>query len=215
MPTLVHPMASHSKKPGFGQLHGVGFSLGIVLIFGLTACGRPQDQSAVSSTSATGAAPAGAAVDVCSLVAPDAVTAVIGQPIVVSRPGVDSCKYETEDPMASSVEVLVKRQNAGEEMAVARKASGILADVGEEMGRSKGAKGDVGATLQQGATSAGIGQEAFFDSNQSLHVLDRNAYFTISPPMMRSRMGPGNPMLSEQERRGMAKALAQKVAAAL
>lgn len=90
-----------------------------------------------------------------------------------------------------------------------------MSEVGEKMDGSQGAKGDVGATLQQGATSAGVGKEAFFDSNQLLHVLDKNAYFTVAPPMMRSRMGPGNPMLSDQERRDMATAIAQKVAAAL
>ena len=212
MPSSEPSKSARAEKRRVGGFHSAH---GLVLAFALSACGPPHDQSAKSSKGPTGAAPAGAAVDVCSLIAPDAVAAVIGQPIVVSRPGVDSCKYETEDAMASSVEVLVKRKDAVEEMAIARKASGVLSEVGQKMDGSEGAKGDVGATLQRGATSARVGKEAFFDSNQLLHVLDENAYFTVAPPMMRSRMGPGNPMLSDQERRDMATAIAQKVAAAL
>jgi hypothetical protein len=62
---------------------------------------------------------------------------------------------------------------------------------------------------------SGIGDEAFFGANQQLFVLKNNVYFTVLPPMMRPRTGSKNPLLKAEEKREMAKVIAQKVVAKL
>jgi hypothetical protein len=77
--------------------------------------------------------------------------------------------------------------------------------------------GGAGELLSEEDSSAvsGIGDEAFFGANQQLFVLKNNIYFTVRPPIMRSRTGSMNPMLKSEEKRAMAKLIAQKIAAKL
>ena len=191
---------------------------GAAALLGLLALGAASCQQKAETDGSTApdtAAPAGMArvVDVCTLVPKEAVAAAIAQPIANVAPGQDSCKYETDDAMASSVEIVVKRQGAAEEMDTARKATGILSDMGAGMASSEGAKGDVGGMLQNSGAVSGVGEQAFFDSTQTLHVLNKGTYVAVTPPMMKSRMSAGNPLLSTEERRAMATAIAQKVLA--
>ena len=118
--------------------------------------------------------------------------------------------------MVSSVEIEVKQTGAADEMQTARDAAGVLGNMGADMKDAKGVEGDLGELLSETSSSvSGIGDEAFFGANQQLHVLKNNVYFAVSPPTMRSRMGSGNPMLSAEEKREMARAIAQKVVAKL
>ncbi len=155
------------------------------------------------------------ALDVCSLVTREDVAATIDEAIVQVEAKGDTCSYQTEDAMASSVEIEVKQTGGKDEMQTAREAAGFLGKIGADMKGAKGAKGDLGTMLDDASSVSGIGDEAFFGANQQLHVLKNNVYFTVSPPMMRSRMGSGNPMLTAEEKREMARVIAQKVAAKL
>ncbi len=169
-----------------------------------------------NASSSTGDAPQVAkALDVCSLVAKEDVGAVIGAAIVQVEASGDTCTYETEDAMASSVEIEVKQTGATDEMQTARDAAGVLGNMGADMKDAKGAEGDLGRVLDDARSASSIGDEAFFGANQQLHVLKNNVYFTVSPPTMKSRIGSGNPMLTAEEKREMARAIAQKVAAKL
>lgn len=187
-------------------------TLAFVALF-LAACGKPDTDTAPAAAAARSPAAAATAVlaDVCTLVSKETVGTIIAQPIVNVVPGKGSCKYETDDAQASSVEIVVKREGAAGEMDTVRKAAGLLGSIGAGMEGGKGATGDVGKMAQGSGAVEGVGEQAFFDSNNTLHVLDKGSYVSIMPPMMKSRMGPGNPLLPAEERRAMAKALAGKV----
>jgi len=170
---------------------------------------------AETSGSTANASQATVAIDVCSLVSKEDVGAAIGEKIVQTEVKGDICIYETED-VASSVEIEVKRNDAAAEMQSARDVAKILGKLGGEMKDAKGAEGDVGEMLAKDSASvSGIGDEAFFGANQQLFVLKNNVYFTVLPPIMRPRTGSGNPMLKAEEKRAMAKSIAQKVASKL
>ena len=170
---------------------------------------------AETSGSTANASQASSASDPCSLVSKEDVGAAIGEKIVQTEVKGDICIYETED-VASSVEIEVKRNDAAAEMQSARDVAKILGKLGGEMKDAKGAEGDVGEMLAKDSASvSGIGDEAFFGANQQLFVLKNNVYFTVLPPIMRPRTGSGNPMLKAEEKRAMAKSIAQKVASKL
>ena len=154
--------------------------------------------------------------DACSLVSKEDVGAAIGEIIVRAEVKGDACIYQTEDSMGSRVEIEVKRKNAAGEMQAARDAAKILGKIGGEMKDANGAEGDVGAMLAKDSASiSGIGDEAFFGANEQLFVLKNDVYFTILPPMMKPRINSGNPLLKAEEKRAMAKVIAQKAAARL
>ncbi len=170
---------------------------------------------AETSGSTANASQATVAIDVCSLVSKEDVGAAIGEKIVQTEVKGDICIYETED-VASSVEIEVKRNDAAAEMQSARDVAKILGKLGGEMKDAKGAEGDVGEMLAKDSASvSGIGDEAFFGANEQLFVLKNNVYFTVLPPIMRPRTGSGNPLLKAEEKRAMAKSIAQKVASKL
>jgi hypothetical protein len=150
----------------------------------------------------------------CAFVSNDEVAKIIGQPIVRANAEDDVCTYETDDAMASSVKVQIKR-NGANEMQTARQATTALHDIGSEMKVSSGAEGDVGSALTEKSAAPDLGDEAFFGSNSELHVLKGDTYVAVLPPMMRSRMSAGNPMLSTEDKRAIAIGIADKVIAKL
>ena len=64
--------------------------------------------------------------------------------------------------------------------------------------------------LSESSEAPGLGDEALFDINGRLSVRKGNVYLAVEPPMMRSRMAGGSPMLSTADRRKMALAIAEK-----
>jgi len=171
---------------------------------------------AETSVSTANSSQASGATDVCSLVTKEDVGVAIRETIVQMEAKGDTCIYQTEDEMGSRVEIEVKRKDAAGEMQSAREAAKILGKLGGEMKDAKGAEGDIGEMLAKDSASvSGIGDEAFFGINEQLFVLKNNVYFTVLPPVMRPRTGSGNPLLKAEEKRTMAKVIAQKAAAKL
>jgi hypothetical protein len=191
------------------------WALAGLLAVGLQACGSGEGDGAASNgAEAAGSAPAAAAAaDPCALVTKEEVQAATRETIVAAKAGGEACTYESDDAMASSVTITVRWTNGPLEMAMAREAAVALDRMGSGMAETKGAEGDAGAAMTSGGAVAGIGGEAFFGSNEELHVLKKGVYFAVTPPTMRSRMSGGNPMLSAEQKREMARAIAQKAAA--
>lgn len=188
--------------------------LGSLMLAGIGCNSDSSGEAAAPGNKASGST--ANALDVCSLLSKEDVGAVIGEAIVEVEANGDTCSYQTEDAMASSVEIEVRQTGAADEMQAAQDAAGVLGDMGADVKDAKGAEGELGELLSEASSSvSGIGDEAFFGANQQLHVLKNNVYFAVSPPTMRSRTGSGNPMLSAEEKREMARAIAQKVAAKL
>lgn len=189
----------------------------IVGALALAACGgeagndsSPQGEK----TAASGEKPA-AAGDPCAFITKEEVASVTGEAVVQTKAEGDTCRYETDDAMASTVQVDIKQSGGKEEMEIARTASGALGSIGEEMKGSDGATGDTGAMLAESGAAPKIGDQAFFGANSQLHVLKGDTYFSVLPPHMRSRMSAGNPMLPAEKKREIATAIAQKIASKL
>jgi hypothetical protein len=197
-------------------VHRTGGLASICLAALLAAgCGSdPQGDPAPRSDMA-GSPVVSAAADPCSLLATDDVAAVIGEQVVGSEASGNRCTYQTEDAMASSVVIEVVASGGAQEMQEARAAAGVIDRVGSDLSDSGGAEGDLGAILTQNTSSPAIGEEAFFGANEQLHVLKGDVYFAVTPPPMRSRMAPGNPLLSTDQKREMASQLAQRIASSL
>lgn len=183
-------------------------ALASLALASLSAC-NSADEPSSDATSAASQAVASAP-DPCSLVTADEVTAVIGEKVVRARAEGETCTYETEDAMASSVTVQIKPKGAAAEMASVREASKLLGDIGKQMEGAGGAQGDVSQAISSKQGSSGLGDESVFDANSALHLRKGESYIMVTPPTMRSRMSAGNPMLSKQQRQEMAVAIAQK-----
>lgn len=182
----------------------------------LAGCGSGEQQPAGSEGNATDSAAATAQTDPCTLATADEIGAVIGDKIVATTPGEGSCTWETADAQASSVTITLNQSDAAGQMKVARDAAGILGDIGAAAAEQGGAAGrDVNAMLSDSGDAPKIGDEAFFGANAELSVRKGNSYIAISPPMMRSRMSGGNPILSTEDRKRMAIAIAEKAVARL
>lgn len=188
----------------------------IVGAIALAACGgeSAKETSAQSAEAdAPGKPPTSS--DPCGYIGKDEVAAIIGETVVNASADGDMCRYETEDAMASAVQLDVKQSGGAAEMDAARSAAGTLGNIGGQSQGAAGAEGDAGALIAETAAAPKIGDSAFFGANAQLHVLKGDAYFAVQPPQMRSRMSAGNPMLSTEQKREMAVAIAQRVAAKL
>lgn len=181
----------------------------LLLALALAGCGENDPAAQRNGENQSGLASDGR--DVCSFLSKEEVAAATGEKIVNAKKDGDICTYESDDAMASSVQVEIKQSGGAEEMKVARTATGVLGDMGEGMKGAAGAEGDVGKAIAESGAAPGIGDEAFFGPNQQLHVLKGDAYFAVTPPTMRSRMSGGNPMLAPEAKREMASEIARQL----
>ena len=179
------------------------------MILALSGCGS-QSGEGNAAAEETAAGPAAAATDPCSLVTTDEVGTIIGEPITGMEKGDGSCTYQTADAQASSVTLELNQSDAAGAMDVARKAAGVLKDIGSSVAGEGGAGADVNAAISDSGDTPKIGDEAFFGPNQQLSVRKGNSYIAVTPPIMRSRMSAGNPLLSGDDKKKMAVALAEK-----
>jgi hypothetical protein len=184
----------------------------------LGACGgsnsASEDDANAGQTAAT-ASGAASGTDPCSLVTVEEVGAVVGEKIISKAASQGRCEYQTADAAASSVTIEINQSDAAGEMATAQQAAGVLKNVGAAVSGQGGAGADVNAALSESGDAPKIGDEAFFGPNQQLSVLKGSSYIAISPPMMRSRMAAGNPLLSAEDKKKMAIAIAEKAIARL
>jgi len=189
------------------------------LALALAGCGtEATNQVAPTRNTAAetgGAATAAAAPGPCSFITKEEVTAIIGEAIVEAKAEGFTCRYDSDDAMASFVQVDFKPSGGAGEMAAAQSAASTLRSIGNEMKNAGGAAGDTGALPSESAAAPSIGDQAFFGTNQQLSVLKGDVYFAVSPPHMRSRMRSGNPLLPAVKQREMAAAIAQTIAAKL
>src|SRR5688500_18450930 len=212
--------ARHARRPPLeaGRQHSprkdpmTGRSLRFTLICGLAlaaqGCGSEPGGDNAAALEASDNASAEA--DPCALVTREVVTAAIGETVVKAQSAGEGCSYETEDAMASSVKVEARRTGGASEMQAAREAAGVLGRIGGKLAEGNGAEAQAGEAMAEGGAAPGLGDQAFFGANQQLHVLKGDSYLAVTPPTMRSRMSGGNPLLSDDQKRAMARAIAEK-----
>jgi hypothetical protein len=192
----------------------------VALVCGLAlavqGCGSEPggDNAGVPAAPAGGGATAAGA-EPCALVTKEEVAQAIGEAVVQAKSDGGACSYETEDAMASSVKIEVVRTGGAREMQAARDAAGALGRIGADLADGKGAEAQAGKAMAEGGAAPGLGDQAFFGANQQLHLLKGDSYLAVSPPTMRSRMSGGNPLLTGDQKRAMARAIAEKALARL
>ncbi|MGI8930856.1 MAG: hypothetical protein ACR2FK_00535 [Sphingomicrobium sp.] len=184
----------------------------ILLALGTAACGSNPDAGGNGTGADETAAPAGLAqTDPCGLITAEEVGEIIGDKIVATKPSDGACSYETADAQASSVTIELNQTDAKGAMNTVRSAAGVLGNLGAEAASQGGAAGeDVNAMLSESGDAPNVGDEALFGPNQQLSVRKGTSYIAIQPPMMRSRMAAGNPLLSADDRKKLAIAIAGK-----
>ena len=180
-----------------------------VAVLALAACGSGGDGGDAAGQNNVAVA-AGAPIDPCSLVTAEDVGAIVGDTIVAAKPAEGRCTYETADAQASAVVIEVDRKDAKNHMQVERDTAKVLGKMGGAAAGEGPAGQDVNAMLSASSDAPGIGDEALFDINSRLSVRQGDVYLAVEPPMMRSRMSGGSPLLSAADKRKMALAIAQK-----
>jgi hypothetical protein len=187
---------------------------------GLAACGSGGEEGSNAAEAPPGDTPVATAAAVqtepCSLVTADEVGGILGDKIVAAKPGEGSCTYETADAQASSVAIELNQTDAAGQMDIAKRTAGFLKGMGQQAAKEGGAAGqDVNAMLSDSGDTPKVGDEAFFGPNTQLSVRKGNSYLAIQPPIMRSRMAGGSPLLSSADKKKMARAIAEKAIARL
>ena len=181
-----------------------------VMALALAACGSNGDAGNEADAARNAATAAAKPIDPCSLVTAEEVGAIVGDKIVTAKPAEGRCTYETADAQASSVTVEVDQKDAANHMRVERDTAKVLGKMGEAAAGEGAAGQDVNAMLSDSSDAPGIGDEALFDINSRLSVRKGIVYVAVEPPMMRSRMAGGSPLLSAADKRKMALAIAEK-----
>ena len=180
-----------------------------VAVLALAACGSGGD-GGNAAEQASAAVATGKPIDPCSLVTAEEVGAIVGDTIIAAKPAQGRCSYETADAAASTVTVEVDRKDARNHMQVERDTARVLGKMGGAVAGEGAAGADVNAMLSDSGDAPGIGDEALFDVNARLSVRKGDIYLAVEPPMMRSRMSGGSPLLSSEDKRRMALAIAEK-----
>lgn len=186
-----------------------------VFYFAVTSCVLLAGCGAASSGDDKSGSPlpepkeVAAALDPCALVAPEEVASVTGEKVLRASRSGQICTYETEDS-AATVTLQAKLHGGSEEMAGVRGANKFLGNLGGQFKGQEGAAGDIGNALSSDPGAPQIGDEASFDASQTLHVRKGEAYISVAPPIMRSRMSEGMPLLSSEQRRTIAAEIARK-----
>lgn len=187
-----------------------------VTVLALTACGSGGNAGNEADAARNEAvAAAGRPIDPCSLVTKEEVGEAIGDTITATKAAEATCTYETADAQAASVVIEVDHKDAKNHMQVERDTAKVLGKMGSAAAGEGAAGADVNAMLSESSEAPGLGDEALFDINGRLSVRKGNVYLAVEPPMMRSRMAGGSPMLSTADRRKMALAIAEKALARL
>ena len=179
----------------------------------LAACGsgdKPADDKSATATPAAAAA----AIDPCSLLTVAEVTEIVGDKILSAKADGGRCAFATDD--MDSVAIEIDQADAKGRMEIDRKVGGTLAGIGGAVADQGGPGADVNAMLQEGGDTPKLGDEALWGPNTQLSIRKGNSYIAISPPIMHSRISySGNPLISTDDKRKMAVALAEKALARL
>jgi hypothetical protein len=141
------------------------------------------------------------------LVTPEEMTAITGDKVVKAAAEAGTCTYETDD--VGGATIAIDTADAKGAMEVARSAAGVMSEMGAAVADQGGAGADANAMLSESGAPK-IGDEAMFGANSQLSVRKGETYLAITPPMMHSRMSySGNPLISTEDKRKMALAIAE------
>lgn len=171
----------------------------------LASCNAPEP---APPNEAQPALAAGPEVDPCSLLTAEEVSKIIDDKIVATAGDSDSCRYSTDD--SDGVELEYSPTGGQRLIDIDRKAGAVLADMGRSVDKEGGAGADVNAMMSDGGDPADLGDEAMFGMGGQLSVRLGDAYLSITPPIIHSRLTHrGSVLIGKEEKRQMAIDLAR------
>ncbi len=180
----------------------------LMLAGGLTVAG-------CSSSSAGRAVSATTSTDPCSWLTNAEVTAITTDVVTRTDSNGATCNYHS-DPN-DGMQVTVYPTGGAAQMETARTSARVLGGIGGSIANKSGAQGDVGAMLKQDTSAPPkLGDEAMWELNDALAVRKGDAFVDISPATMHDpATHTGYPLISKQEKRAIATAVAAKILAKL
>lgn len=174
----------------------------------LASCGSSDRTGAEGSDTA---AVAEDAIDPCSLITAQEMTAITSDAVTRADRGGATCHYRSNPDMA--VQVTVQASGGAEHMETVRNAAKLLGGMGASVAGQGNAGEDVADILSEDKSAAPpLGDEAIWGMNDTLSVRKGDAFVEVTPPLMHDRANhPGYPIVSKEEKRRIAARVVAKV----
>lgn len=192
--------------------------LGAALVTGLslTACGGGQGAdnraAAGAATSGDAVASTGKTVDACSLISAEEMQAITTDKVSQIQPtDPGSCNYKSGQD--DGLQLKAFASGGAKQMEIVHKTGELLGGMGQAVADKGGAGKDVNAKLQQDKSAApAIGDEAVWETNDTLAVRKGDMFVEVSPPIMHDPANhSGYPLIPTQEKRAIAEKVATKL----
>lgn len=177
----------------------------------LSACG--SDGASVNKP-VEGAGTAKGEIDPCSYISAQEVSAITTDKVSRAAASEATCTYHAEPD--DGVQVTIHAGDGVKRMEVARKTLQLLGGMGKAVAGKGGAGADTEALLRKDRHAApALGDEAVWGPNAMLAVRKGDFFVEVTPPIMHDPANhSGYPLVSAEERRKIAQAVAEKVLAA-
>lgn len=178
----------------------------------LAACGGGNAGGGKAEVRVSGG---GGSIDPCSVLSAAEVSAITTDAVTGTRSDDATCYYNS-DP-SDGVRITVMRTGGARQMAVVHRTAGVLAGMGTAVADKGGAGADAANLLQKDKTAPPkLGDEAAWGINAVLSVRKGDMFVEVTPPLMHDpKTHPGYPLVKTDEKREIARRIAEKVLAKL
>ncbi len=178
----------------------------------LTACGGGKTGGETAETSASAG---GGAIAPCSVLSAAEVSEITTDAVTVTSSDGATCYYKSDPD--DGVRITVMKTGGAKQMAVVHRTAGVLSGMGNSVAGKGGAGADAAHLLQKDKTAPPkLGDEAAWGLNTVLSVRKGDMFVEVTPPMMHDpKTHPGYPLVKTDEKRAIARRLAEKVLAKL
>jgi len=180
----------------------------------LAACGggKSDSETADASTSAPGGS---VSIDPCSVLSAAEVSAITTDAVTGTSSDDSTCYYKSDPD--DGVRITVMKTGGANQMAVVHRTAGVLSGMGESVADKGGAGADAANLLKKDKTAPPkLGDEAAWGMNTVLSVRKGDMFVEVTPPLMHDpKTHPGYPLVKTDEKREIARKIAEKVLAKL
>lgn len=155
-------------------------------------------------------------IDPCSLLTGEEVTAITTDKVIdLERQDGKTCIYRSNPDDGPQVTIL--ETGGAKQMEVVHKTAKVLGGMGAAVADKGGAGGDVANMLKEDKSAPPpLGDEAVWGMNSTLSVRKGDAFVEVTPPLMHDPANhAGYPLVSKEDKRAIAQAIATKVLAKL
>ncbi len=188
-------------------------STALAATLALSACGGAKTDSATGDTAA--ASTSGAPVDPCSLLTGEEMTAITTDKVTALDRNGAECNYRSAPN--DGLQLTVYATGGAAQMETVHQTAKLLGGIGSGIAGMGGAGADVADQLKQDKSAGpALGDEAVWQTNDTLAVRKGDVFVQVSPPIMHDPANhPGYPLIKKDDKRAIAQAVAAKVLAKL